>query len=80
MSHVQNISSPKSEYYYVKGKRKLRTNKNEQGSRSPLDISKQVQLSKHEVTNMRRSQAWTIIPFMTCIFTYMFFFARTRQI
>ncbi|XP_051192754.1 DExH-box ATP-dependent RNA helicase DExH15 chloroplastic [Lolium perenne] len=56
MSHVQNISSPKSDYYYVKGKRKVRTNKNEQGSRSPLDISKQVQLSKHEVTNMRRSQ------------------------
>ncbi|XP_048535964.1 DExH-box ATP-dependent RNA helicase DExH15 chloroplastic-like [Triticum urartu] len=56
MSHVQNISSPKSEFYYVKGKRKVRTNKNEQGNRSPLDISKQVQLSKHEVTNMRRSQ------------------------
>ncbi|XP_040377451.1 DExH-box ATP-dependent RNA helicase DExH15 chloroplastic isoform X2 [Oryza brachyantha] len=56
MSHFQNLSSPKSEYYYVKGKRKLRTNKNEQGNRSPLDISKQVQLSKHELTNMRRSQ------------------------
>uniref|UniRef100_A0A0E0FU16 Helicase ATP-binding domain-containing protein n=1 Tax=Oryza nivara TaxID=4536 RepID=A0A0E0FU16_ORYNI len=56
MSHFQNLSSPKSEFYYVKGKRKLRTTKNEQGNRSPLDISKQVQLSKHELTNMRRSQ------------------------
>ncbi|KAL6911461.1 hypothetical protein ACP4OV_000266 [Aristida adscensionis] len=56
MSHFQNIASPKSEFYYVKGKRKLRTNKNEQGNRSPLDISKQVQLSKHELSNMRRSQ------------------------
>ncbi|EEC73969.1 hypothetical protein OsI_08870 [Oryza sativa Indica Group] len=56
MSHFQNLSSPKSEFYYVKGKRKLRTTENEQGNRSPLDISKQVQLSKHELTNMRRSQ------------------------
>ncbi|XP_062222073.1 DExH-box ATP-dependent RNA helicase DExH15 chloroplastic [Phragmites australis] len=56
MSHFQNLSSPKSDFYYVRGKRKLRTNKNEQGNRSPLDISKQVQLSKHELSNMRRSQ------------------------
>ncbi|PUZ77512.1 hypothetical protein GQ55_1G377800 [Panicum hallii var. hallii] len=56
MSNFQNLASPKSEFYYVKGKRRLRTNKNEQGNRSPLDISKQVQLSKHELSNMRRSQ------------------------
>ncbi|KAK3159048.1 hypothetical protein QOZ80_2AG0145010 [Eleusine coracana subsp. coracana] len=56
MSHFQNLSSAKSEFYYVKGKRKLRTNRNEQGTRSPLDISKQVQLSKHELSNMRRSR------------------------
>uniref|UniRef100_A0A0D9VKT4 Helicase ATP-binding domain-containing protein n=1 Tax=Leersia perrieri TaxID=77586 RepID=A0A0D9VKT4_9ORYZ len=56
LSHFQNLSSPKGEFYYVRGKRKLRTNKSEQGNRSPLDISKQVQLSKHELTNMRRSQ------------------------
>ncbi|XP_039773145.1 DExH-box ATP-dependent RNA helicase DExH15 chloroplastic [Panicum virgatum] len=56
MSNFQNLASPKSEFYYVKGKRRLRTNKNEQGNRSPLDISKQVRLSKHELSNMRRSQ------------------------
>jgi hypothetical protein len=56
MSHFQNLSSAKNEFYYVKGKRKLRTNRYEQGSRSSLDISKQVQLSKHELSNMRRSQ------------------------
>ena len=68
MSNFQNLASPKSEFYYVKGKRRLRTNKNEKGYRSPLDISKQVQLSKHELSNMRRSQVWTKIPL---IFSYL---------
>lgn len=63
MSNFQNLASPKSEFYYVKGKRRFRTNKIEQGNSSPLDISKQVQLSKHELSNMRRSQVWTKIPF-----------------
>ncbi|CAD6249557.1 unnamed protein product [Miscanthus lutarioriparius] len=56
MSNFQNLSSPKSEFYYVKGKRRFRTNKFEQGNSSSFDISKQVQLSKHELSNMRRSQ------------------------
>ncbi|CAL5019494.1 unnamed protein product [Urochloa decumbens] len=56
MSNFQNLASPKNDFYYVKGKRRLRANKNEQGDRSPLDISKHVQLSKHELSNMRRSQ------------------------
>eukprot|EP00267_Zea_mays_P021926 XP_008646225.1 DExH-box ATP-dependent RNA helicase DExH15 chloroplastic isoform X2 [Zea mays] len=56
MSNSQNLASPKSEFYYVKGKRRFRTNKIEQGNSRPLDISKQVQLSKHELSNMRRSQ------------------------
>ncbi|KAF8775958.1 hypothetical protein HU200_004093 [Digitaria exilis] len=55
VSNFQNLTSQKNDFYYVKGKRRLRTNKNEQG-RSPLDMSKQVQLSKHELSNMRRSQ------------------------
>lgn len=63
MSNFQNLASPKSEFYYVKGKRRFRTNKIEQGNSSSLDISKQVQLSKHELSNMRRSQVWTKIPF-----------------
>ncbi|EES07290.1 hypothetical protein BDA96_04G260200 [Sorghum bicolor] len=56
MSNFQNLASPKSEFYYVKGKRRFRTNKIEQGNSSSFDISKQVQLSKHELSNMRRSQ------------------------
>jgi len=32
MSNFQNLASPKSEFYYVKGKRRFRTNKIEQGS------------------------------------------------
>jgi hypothetical protein len=63
MSNSQNLASPKSEFYYVKGKRRFRTNKIEQGNSRPLDISKQVQLSKHELSNMRRSQVWTKNPF-----------------
>jgi hypothetical protein len=61
MSNFQNLASPNNDFYYVKGKRRFRANKNEQGNRSPLDISKQVQLSKHELSNMRRSQVWTKI-------------------
>ena len=70
MSNFQNLASPKSEFYYVKGKRRFRTNKIEQGNSSSFDISKQVQLSKHELSNMRRSQVWTKIPFKLCLLAF----------